>query len=171
MKRPPALRVRVPDEVIAYEDGALGPSTQHLAAKWATSSCAAATASLPTSSRSSSTTRPWASPTWCAARTSCESTPRQIWLARALGLAPPRHVHVPVVVAPDGTRLEKRTPRATVRSLRDAGVSARAVVGALAHGLGLWPNPTPASAIEVARAAAAREIAWPRGRWSIPIEW
>jgi glutamyl-tRNA synthetase len=171
MKRPPALRVRVPDEVIAYEDGALGPLSQDLAGEvgdfvlrrgdgvFAYQLAVVvddAAMGITDVVRGADLVR---------------STPRQIWLARALGLAPPRHVHVPVVVAPDGTRLEKRTPRATVRSLRDAGVSAHAVVGALAHGLGLWADRTPASAIEVARAAAAREIVWPRGRWSIPIEW
>jgi glutamyl-tRNA synthetase len=36
------------------------------------------------------------------------STPRQIWLARALGLAIPRYHHVPLVMGPDGRRLAKR---------------------------------------------------------------
>jgi glutamyl-tRNA synthetase len=37
-----------------------------------------------------------------------DSTPRQVWLARALGLSPPEHVHVPLVLGPDGARLAKR---------------------------------------------------------------
>ena len=36
------------------------------------------------------------------------STPRQILLYEALGLTPPRFVHVPLVVGPDGRRLAKR---------------------------------------------------------------
>jgi glutamyl-tRNA synthetase len=99
------------------------------------------------------------------------STPRQIWLARALGLTPPAYVHVPVVVAPDGTRLEKRTRGATVRALRDAGVSAPAIVGALAHGLGLSPSAAPAPPLEVARASASRAVAWSRAPWHIPTTW
>ena len=35
------------------------------------------------------------------------STPRQIHLQRALGLATPRYAHVPLVVAPDGRKLSK----------------------------------------------------------------
>src|SRR4051812_19166302 len=37
-----------------------------------------------------------------------DSTPRQVWLARALGLREPEHVHVPLVLGPDGARLAKR---------------------------------------------------------------
>jgi glutamyl-tRNA synthetase len=37
-----------------------------------------------------------------------DSTPRQVWLARALGLREPEYVHVPLVLGPDGTRLAKR---------------------------------------------------------------
>jgi glutamyl-tRNA synthetase len=37
-----------------------------------------------------------------------DSTPRQVWLARVLGVPVPDHVHVPLVLGPDGTRLAKR---------------------------------------------------------------
>lgn len=37
-----------------------------------------------------------------------ETTPGQIFLARVLGLAPPAHAHVPLVLGPDGARLAKR---------------------------------------------------------------
>jgi glutamyl-tRNA synthetase len=37
-----------------------------------------------------------------------ESTPRQAWLAAALGLPVPRYAHVPLVLGPDGGRLAKR---------------------------------------------------------------
>jgi glutamyl-tRNA synthetase len=37
-----------------------------------------------------------------------DSTPRQIELARLLGLTPPRYAHVPLVLGPDGARLAKR---------------------------------------------------------------
>jgi glutamyl-tRNA synthetase len=37
-----------------------------------------------------------------------DSTPRQVWLARALGLPEPQYVHVPLVLGPDGARLAKR---------------------------------------------------------------
>lgn len=38
-----------------------------------------------------------------------DSTPRQLWLARTLGVAEPaHHTHVPLVLGPDGSRLAKR---------------------------------------------------------------
>lgn len=37
-----------------------------------------------------------------------DTTPRQVWLARALGLNEPAYVHVPLVLGPDGSRLAKR---------------------------------------------------------------
>ena len=46
-----------------------------------------------------------------------DSTPRQLWLARALGLAEPSHAHVPLVLGPDGARLAKRHGAVTLREL------------------------------------------------------
>jgi len=49
-----------------------------------------------------------------------ESTPRQLWLARALGLPEPRHAHVPLVLGPDGSRLAKRHGAVTLRDVAPA---------------------------------------------------
>jgi glutamyl-tRNA synthetase len=65
------------------------------------------------------------------------STPRQLALYQALGLRPPRFAHVPLVLAPGGERLAKRTRPLTVGELRAAGVPAAAVVGALGASAGL----------------------------------
>jgi glutamyl-tRNA synthetase len=46
-----------------------------------------------------------------------ESTPRQIWLARALGLPELLYAHVPLVLGPDGSRLAKRHGDVTLREL------------------------------------------------------
>jgi glutamyl-tRNA synthetase len=46
-----------------------------------------------------------------------DSTPRQLWLARALGLPEPRHAHVPLVLGPDGSRLAKRHGAVTLREV------------------------------------------------------
>ena len=43
-----------------------------------------------------------------------DSTPRQILLARLLGLPLPSYAHVPLVLAPDGSRLAKRDQAATL---------------------------------------------------------
>jgi glutamyl-tRNA synthetase len=46
-----------------------------------------------------------------------DSTPRQLWLARALGLREPAHAHVPLVLGPDGARLAKRHGAVTLREV------------------------------------------------------
>jgi len=51
-----------------------------------------------------------------------ESTPRQIFVARALGLEPPGYAHVPLVLGPDGARLAKRHGAVTLEELEPAAV-------------------------------------------------
>jgi glutamyl-tRNA synthetase len=171
MKRPPALRARVPDEVIAYEDGARGLVTQNLARDAGDfvlrrgDGVFAYQLAVVVDDAATGITDV------VRGADLVGSTPRQIWLAHALGVGAPRYTHVPLVVTPEGTRLEKRTRGATVRALRDAGVPARAVIATLAHGLGLWPTAVPAAALEVAQASAARPIAWRREPWPIPTAW
>src|SRR5262249_52999308 len=77
------------------------------------------------------------------------STPRQLLLYAALGLAPPRFVHVPLVVGPDGRRLAKRHGDTRLAALRATGVRAEALVGLLAWSCG-W--------VEGIREVSAREL-------------
>jgi glutamyl-tRNA synthetase len=53
-----------------------------------------------------------------------DSTPRQVWLARALGYEPPVHTHVGLVLGPDGERLAKRHGAVTLRDLDAAAARA-----------------------------------------------
>jgi len=72
------------------------------------------------------------------------STPRQIALFRALGLALPLFAHVPLVLAPGGARLAKRTRPVSLATLRGRGVRPETVVGVLAASAGLCPPGTRA---------------------------
>jgi len=63
-----------------------------------------------------------------------DSTPRQILLARLLGLPVPRYAHVSLVLGADGARLAKRHGAAT---LADRGEPVAATLALLAHSLGL----------------------------------
>jgi len=69
-----------------------------------------------------------------------ESTPRQIQLQRALGLATPRYAHAPLVVGNDGNKLNKRHGVPDLGHLRADGIEAGVVVAALARSLGLVPQ-------------------------------
>lgn len=95
------------------------------------------------------------------------STPRQVWLAQALGVAVPRYHHVGLVTEPDGTRLAKRDRALTVRKLRDAGVSSKELIGVLAHGLGLAPTADPVAPQVLARSLRG-ELIFRRQSWAIP---
>jgi glutamyl-tRNA synthetase len=77
------------------------------------------------------------------------STPRQLLLYQALGLAPPRFVHVPLVVGPDGRRLAKRHGDTRLSSLRAAGVPPEALLGLLAWSCGWLPRPEAITAREL----------------------
>jgi nondiscriminating glutamyl-tRNA synthetase len=59
------------------------------------------------------------------------NTPRQRLLLEALGLAPPRYGHLPLLVGSDGAPLAKRTGSASVAAIRAAGYLPEAVVNLL----------------------------------------
>jgi len=61
-----------------------------------------------------------------------DSTPRQLWLARALGLPEPAYAHVPLVLGADGARLAKRHGAVTLRE-----VGADAALAWMASSLGM----------------------------------
>jgi glutamyl-tRNA synthetase len=68
------------------------------------------------------------------------STARQLLLYRALGLTPPRFLHVPLVLDAAGQRMAKRRDSMRLAAMREAGVSTAQVVGALAASCG-WAGP------------------------------
>jgi glutamyl-tRNA synthetase len=83
------------------------------------------------------------------------STPRQLLLYEALGLPPPRFVHVPLVVGRDGRRLAKRHGDTRLSALRSAGVPAERLLGLLAWSCGWLGDAQPVTALELL----------PRFRW------
>jgi glutamyl-tRNA synthetase len=168
MKRPPALRVRVPDGAVAYEDGAMGRVEQDLArdvgdfvVRRADGVYAYQLAVVVDDAAMHVTDV-------VRGADLVSSAPRQIWLARALGAGPPRFTHVALVVGRDGGRLEKRTGGVTVRELRDAGVPAEQVLGELGFGLGLAPSNAATTSRALAVACEGRALAWRRAPWPVP---
>lgn len=67
-----------------------------------------------------------------------DSTPRQLLLYEALGLAPtPRYYHLPLITGPDGRRLAKRHGDTRLSHYREQGVPAERVLALLARWSGV----------------------------------
>ena len=60
------------------------------------------------------------------------NTPKQLLVLEALGHAPPRYAHLPLLHGPDGKKLSKRHGAASVQELREAGYLPAAVRNYLA---------------------------------------
>lgn len=71
------------------------------------------------------------------------STPRQIYLWKLLGFSPPSFIHVPLLLAADGSRLSKRQGSLAIAALRQDGVRPEQVIGQLAAWAGLIERPEP----------------------------
>jgi glutamyl-tRNA synthetase len=171
MRRPPALRVIVPSGVVAYEDEIVGPVSQRLESdvgdfvlKRGDGAFAYQLAVVVDDLAMKITDV-------VRGADLVASTPRQIWLARTLRGEAPRYAHVPLVVASDGMRLEKRTPGATIRELRAAGVTPEEIVGELAYGLGLTSTRGPMSPSAVAHFCRGRKLSFRRESWVVPARW
>ena len=65
------------------------------------------------------------------------STPSQIFLHRLLDLPIPHYAHVPLVLAPDGSRLAKRHGAVTLADLAERGASPGDVCSRLAASIGI----------------------------------
>jgi glutamyl-tRNA synthetase len=72
------------------------------------------------------------------------STPRQVHLARLLGIDPPSYAHVPLVLGPDGARLAKRHGAVTLDAQETS-----AAVSLLARSLGLARDGERVSAADL----------------------
>jgi glutamyl-tRNA synthetase len=104
------------------------------------------------------------------------STARQILIAGLAGEThAPRYWHLPLVVAPNGERVAKRTQGTTVRELLSTGLSKEVLFGFLGHAAGLFVDAKPrdlARSIEEARSleqllAVPRVARVPEG-WGSP---
>jgi glutamyl-tRNA synthetase len=94
-------------------------------------------------------------------------------LFEALGAKPPEFVHHGLILGPDGKKLAKRAPGATVASLRDAGIPGGAVrryleeLGLPQHDVRYDLPRIRRLAIEAIEAMSDEELA---GRTGVPVE-
>jgi len=96
------------------------------------------------------------------------STPRQLHLADRLGLTPPTYAHVPLVLAPDGTRLAKRDGAVTLEDRAARGIDAARVLGELAASLGLAAPGEPVTPALVLERFPTTVL--PRDPWTLTVD-
>ena len=84
------------------------------------------------------------------------STPAQVAVMRALGQHPPSYRHLPLWLDADGRRLSKRLGSEGLEAARERGADAAQVIGAMAASLGLVPQGSRLSAVELAQESGSR---------------
>jgi glutamyl-tRNA synthetase len=92
------------------------------------------------------------------------STARQILLAEMLGGRAPQFAHVPLVVDAAGARLQKRAPSHTLAGVRAAGTAAPQLLARLAAMLGLFGAGGLPAAVTAADLVARADLGALRGR-------
>ena len=147
--RPPAWRVQVPEETVAFTDGHLGPYAEDLArdcgdfiVRRADGGFAYQLAVVVDDALMGVTQV-------VRGADLLSSTPRQLWLYRVLGLEPPAFCHLPLLLAPDGRRLSKRDGDVSLEHLK-ARYTPEQIIGRLGYLCGLQKAPDPRTPAELA---------------------
>ena len=148
-KRPPALRLRVPDEEVAFTDGHYGPITQNLQQQCGdfvlrrSDGVFAYQLAVVADDGDMGVTQV------VRGRDLLSSTPRQLYLYQLLGYPAPDFFHTPLLLASDGRRLSKRDGDVSLQGLIRRGFSPEDIVGRLAFLCGLLERPQPMAAREL----------------------
>ena len=147
--RAPALRLRVPEETIAFTDLHYGPQQQYLPTGCGdfilrrSDGVYAYQLAVVADDGAMGVTQV------VRGRDLLPSTPRQILLYRLLGWPVPEFGHTPLLLAPGGRRLSKRDGDQCLSGLLEKGLTPRDVVGRLAFLAGLVEEPAPATPEEL----------------------
>jgi glutamyl-tRNA synthetase len=156
--RPPSLRLRVPDGVIAFEDEILGPQsfdTQQLVGDFVLrrgDGIFAYQLAVVVDDGAQGITQV------LRGADLLPSTARQILLHRLLGQPEPRWAHAPLVLARDGARLSKRDRSLSLASLRSHGARPRQIVAGLARISGLGTGEEEVSPEELVPTFSPRRV-------------
>ncbi len=135
--RTPALRFRVPERDVTFEDVVYGPRAHRVDRE--TGDFPIRRADATAAYQLATVLDDHESGVDLVIRGSdlLPSTARQILLQEALGLPRPTYLHLPLVVGPDGRRLAKRHGDTSLATLRRQGWDEPALVGWLAATAGL----------------------------------
>jgi glutamyl-Q tRNA(Asp) synthetase len=152
--RAPAWRLRVRDHVLAYDDAIQGPQRQDLAREtgdfviWRADGACAYQLAVVVDDAELGVTQV------VRGADLLDSTPRQVFLQRLLGLPQPAHAHLPLVLDADGRKLSKQD--------RALPVDAADPLPPLRHALAFLGQPVPRAGTParlLALAASAFDLA------------
>ena len=147
-QRPPALRLRVPEESWGFTDGHLGAYEENLARDCGdfllrrSDGMFAYQLAVVVDDAAMGVTEV------VRGADLLDSTPRQLYLYDLLGLTPPRFYHFPLLLTADGRRLSKRNADAGLDVLRGRS-SAPDILGKLAYLAGFNPSAAARTAKEL----------------------
>lgn len=153
-ERHPALRLRVPDEELAFTDGHMGRYGENLARDCGdfllrrSDGLWAYQLAVVVDDAAMGVTEV------VRGADLLSSTPRQLLLYRLLDLPAPAFFHLPLLLAPDGRRLSKRDADAGLDALRDR-CPPEEILGKLAYLAGFNPSAAPRAA-----EALLRDFSW-----------
>jgi glutamyl/glutaminyl-tRNA synthetase len=164
-----ALRLRLPEGAVAWEDRLLGPQAEDPAALtgdpllFRRDGCFAYHLAVVVDDGAQGVTevvrgadlRP--------------VTATQIRLQEALGLPRPAYAHLGLVAAPDGSRLGKRAGGLGVEALAGRGIALPEILGWLGWSLGCLERPESCAAEDLIGAFAWSRV--PEGKVRVPAAW
>ena len=153
-----AMRVRVPDQPVGFDDLLQGRLEQHLRQQvgdfvlWRKDGMPAYQLAVVVDDAQQGITEV------CRGTDLLDNTPRQIFLQQTLGLPTPRYLHFPLVLAPSGEKLSKQTGAPAIEAAR-----AGAIMTEVLRFLGMPPDDA------LRGAPAAEQLAWATPRWDIEV--
>ncbi|MBC2871266.1 tRNA glutamyl-Q(34) synthetase GluQRS [Bittarella massiliensis] len=164
--RPPALRLRVPDETVSFVDRHLGPYSENLQRECGdflirrSDGVFAYQLAVVVDDAAMGVTQ--------VARGAdlLSSTPRQLYLYRLLGLPVPTFAHIPLLTAPDGRRLSKRDGDLDLGAIRRRLPGPEPLLGLLGWLCGLLERPEPVHAQDLVSLFSWDKI--PKGDLPLP---
>lgn len=140
--RAPAMRLRVPDEEIAFTDGLFGEQRENLARDCGdfilrrSDGLYGYQLAVVVDDALQGVTEV------VRGRDILSATPRQIYLQRLLGFPQPEYIHIPLLVDAQGRRLAKRDKDLDLSALSQR-FTPEDILGMLAFSAGLLPEPRP----------------------------
>jgi len=148
--RRPAMRLRVPDEIISFEDGLYGHQSENLAKDCGdfilrrSDGLFGYQLAVVVDDALSGVNEV------VRGRDILTATPRQIYLLQKLGYPVPKYVHIPLLMDADGRRLAKRDKDLDLTALSKR-FTAEELLGKLAFSAGILEEERPASLEELTR--------------------